>query len=204
MLFRSDHYKWRAMRANGVSEEFITGHATAADKFDKWAATVPYTFRNPLYHWTHLELQRYFGINEILNPSSASSIYQSANQQLTSAACSPRSLLTQMNVAFVGTTDDPTDNLSAHQQLRNEGFSIQVSPTFRPDKAMAVENGPAFLAYLKKLEACTNQSISDFNSYVEALHARHDFFNELGCVASDHGVDQLYCHSFTEIGRAHV
>ena len=193
-----DHYKWRAMRANGVSEEFITGHATAADKFDKWAATVPYTFRNPLYHWTHLELQRYFGINELLNTRSASSVYQSANQQLASATCSPRSLLTQMNVAFVGTTDDPTDSLSAHQQLRSEGFSIQVSPTFRPDKAMAVENGPAFLAYLKKLEACTNQSIGDFNTYVEALHARHDFFNERGCVASDHGVDQLYSHSFTD------
>ncbi|NDB53398.1 MAG: glucuronate isomerase [Chitinophagaceae bacterium] len=195
---QGDHYKWRAMRANGISEEYITGNASDAEKFTKWANTVPYTFRNPLFHWTHLELQRYFGIHEILNHESAASVYQAANEQLAEAACSPRSLLTRMKVVFVGTTDDPTDDLAAHQQLRNEGFSIQVAPTFRPDKAMAVDNTTSFLAYLNKLEACTNHHIVDFSTYVEALRSRHDFFSEQGCVASDHGIDQLYCHSFSD------
>lgn len=193
-----DHYKWRAMRANGVAEKFITGSATSHEKFVSWAATVPYTFRNPLFHWTHLELQRYFKIDQLLTPATADDIYKRTNEQLTADSHTPRSLLTQMNVVFVGTTDDPSDSLAAHKTLRDQQFSINVAPTFRPDKAMAVEDPALFSAYLKTLESSSNRSISSFTDYIDILKLRHDYFHEMGCVASDHGLNRLYATSFTE------
>ncbi|MEY4638565.1 MAG: hypothetical protein RLZZ446_1084 [Bacteroidota bacterium] len=193
-----DHYKWRAMRANGIAEKFITGNGSSYEKFMQWAVTVPYTFRNPLFHWTHLELQRYFKIDQLLNPSTADTIFNQANEQLSADSHTPRSLLTRMKVEFVGTTDDPTDSLTAHKALRDQQFSIKVAPTFRPDKAMAVDNPISFLQYLKKLESVSNCTISSFATYIEALKLRHDFFHEMGCVASDHGLDRLYATSFTE------
>lgn len=193
-----DHYKWRAMRANGIDEKFITGNASPIEKFDAWAKTVPYTFRNPLFHWTHLELQRYFGITDLLNTNTAQSVFANANEKLKDAGYTPQALLTRMQVKFVGTTDDPTDDLRFHAALRNQSLSFKVAPTFRPDKAMAVENTTAFLAYLKKLETAANVTIHNFDNYLLALRARHDFFDSLGCVASDHGVEQLYAQSFTD------
>jgi glucuronate isomerase len=193
-----DHYKWRAMRANGIDEKFITGNASPIEKFDAWAKTVPYTFRNPLFHWTHLELQRYFGITDLLNTNTAQSVFANANEKLKDAGYTPQALLTRMQVKFVGTTDDPTDDLRFHAALRNQSHSFKVAPTFRPDKAMAVENTTAFLAYLKKLEAAANVTVLNFDNYLLALRARHDFFDSLGCVASDHGVEQLYAQSFTD------
>ena len=135
-----DHYKWRAMRTNGVSENFCTGDASDFDKFLKWADTVPFTVRNPLYHWTHLELQRYFGIQEMLGADTAEKIYQACSNDLQSPAFSVKNLLRKMNVALVCTTDDPVDELQFHLQLKKDGFEIPILPTFRPDKAMEVKN----------------------------------------------------------------
>jgi glucuronate isomerase len=198
LWLQGDHYKWRAMRAHGVSEYFITGDASDEEKFRKWAETVPYTFRNPLFHWTHLELQRYFGIDELLTADNAMDVYQKANAQLATSAFTPRELLLRMRVRFVGTTDDPIDDLKWHQQLRNTDFSVQVCPTFRPDKSIAVENTSVFQAYLRSLESASNVSIIDFESYLDALRQRHDHFQSLGCRASDHGLDRLYVEPFSE------
>lgn len=193
-----DHYKWRAMRANGIDEKYITGNASPIEKFDAWAKTVPYTFRNPLFHWTHLELQRYFGITELLNGTTAQSVFANANEKLKSSDYTPQALLTRMQVKFIGTTDDPTDDLQFHASLRKQSLSFKVAPTFRPDKSMAVENTTVFLAYLRKLEVAGNVAINNFDSYLQALRSRHDFFDSLGCVASDHGVEQLYAQPFTD------
>jgi glucuronate isomerase len=192
-----DHYKWRAMRTNGVEELYCTGRKTDAEKFEKWAATVPYTLRNPLYHWTHLELQRYFGITEILNPSSAKAIYEHCSAQLQTAAFSVRNLLRRMNVLTVCTTDDPLDSLEYHLQLKAEGFEIPVLPAFRPDNAMNADDAVKFNAYVKRLEAVTNVSISTFNDYLFALENRHDFFESAGCAVSDHGLEEIYAEEFT-------
>jgi glucuronate isomerase len=192
-----DHYKWRAMRTNGVEELYCTGRKTDAEKFEKWAATVPYTLRNPLYHWTHLELQRYFGITEILNPSSAKAIYEHCSAQLQTAAFSVRNLLRRMNVLTVCTTDDPLDSLEYHLQLKAEGFEIPVLPAFRPDNAMNADDAVKFNAYVKRLEAVTNVSISTFNDYLFALENRHDFFASAGCAVSDHGLEEIYAEEFT-------
>jgi glucuronate isomerase len=193
-----DHYKWRAMRANGIDEKFITGNASSVEKFQAWAKTVPYTFRNPLFHWTHLELQRYFGITDLLNANTATAIFDTANQKLSGSEFTPQALLTSMQVRFIGTTDDPTDDLQHHQFIAKQSLPFKVVPTFRPDKAMAVENTQSFLAYLKKLEAASNITINNFDNYLLALRNRHDYFNAVGCVASDHGVEQLYAQPFTE------
>ena len=146
-----DHYKWRAMRTNGVDEEFITGSKPDKEKFVKWAETVPDTLRNPLYHWTHLELRRYFDIPDILNPKTAESIYDESSEKLKSTPFTCRGLLRKMNVEVVCSTDDPIDDLKYHKQVRNEGFEIKILPTFRPDKLYAVENVNAYIAYLKNL-----------------------------------------------------
>ncbi|MFT4031204.1 MAG: glucuronate isomerase [Siphonobacter sp.] len=194
-----DHYKWRAMRANGISEQYCTGDAADYAKFEKWAETVPYTMRNPLYHWTHLELQRYFGIDQILKPSSAKAVYDEATTLLNTPDYSTRNLLRRMNVEVVCTTDDPTDDLRYHQQLRQEGFEIQVLPTFRPDKAMlSIDDSVAFNAYVDKVESLTECTISTYDEYVAALRKRHDFFASLGCRLSDHGLEQIYAHPYTE------
>ncbi len=193
-----DHYKWRAMRANGVNEKYITGSATDKEKFLQWAATVPSTLRNPLYHWTHLELQRYFGIHELLNRDSAEGIYDQCNEMLSQKDFSVRNLLKKMNVKVVGTTDDPTDSLEHHQKIRDDHFEIKILPSFRPDKAMNVDDAADFNNYVKKLEEVSNTSISDFNQYLDALKSRHDFFATMGCTVSDHGLEQIYSVPYTE------
>lgn len=191
-----DHYKWRAMRANGVSEAYITGNKSDEEKFGKWAETVPYTMRNPLYHWTHLELQRYFGIHELLSDKNASTIYQQCNEQLQSPEFSVRNLLRRMNVQQVCTTDDPLDSLNFHQQLLEGAFEIGVAPAFRPDKAMNPDDLDALNQYIDKLESISDIEITDYDSYLKALKSRHDYFAAKGCTVSDHGLEQIYAEDF--------
>ncbi len=188
---QGDHYKWRAMRAFGIDEKYITGDASDKDKFLKWAETVPHTLRNPLYHWTHLELQRYFGISKLLNPESAEEIYDQTSEQLQSKEFSAVGLLKKMKVEVVCTTDDPIDNLTYHQQIRERNSSLKVLPTFRPDKAMDFSDQETFQAYLKKLVNLTGIEISSFEQYMSALSARHDYFHSLSCRLSDHGLSHL-------------
>ncbi|MFT4153248.1 glucuronate isomerase [Parafilimonas sp.] len=192
-----DHYKWRAMRTNGVNEKFITGNGSDREKFEQWAATVPYTLRNPLYHWTHLELQRYFNIDTILNRHSAKKVYDEANALLASKEFSTRGLLKKMNVQIVCTTDDPVDDLRFHKQVSDEGFSVKIFPAFRPDKAMAVANVNAFNAYVNKLATVADTEISDIRTYLDALKKRHDFFAAMGCRVSDHGLEKVQADEFT-------
>lgn len=193
-----DHYKWRAMRANGIAECFITKKAPSEAKFQKWAETVPYTMRNPLYHWTHLELRRYFGITKILNKNTAKNIYKEASEKLRSPEFSTQNLLRKMKVQVVGTTDDPTDSLEFHAQLQQNDSDIKVVPTFRPDLAMKADDPTAFNAYLDKLEKASNHSISSFSDFENALQSRHDFFAKMGCRVSDHGLCIFYAADFTE------
>jgi glucuronate isomerase len=185
------------MRTNGVDESYCTGGRTDWEKFQKWAETVPYTLRNPLYHWTHLELQRYFGVKEILSGRTAKKIYDTCSQQLQTKEYSVRNLLRKMNVMAICTTDDPVDTLEHHLKLRQEGFEIPVLPAFRPDNAMNVDNPENFNAYIKQLEAVTNIAISNFNDYLFALENRHDFFASMGCTISDHGLEEIYIEEFT-------
>jgi glucuronate isomerase len=193
-----DHYKWRAMRTNGVDESYCTGNKPDFEKFQKWASTVPYTLRNPLYHWTHLELQRYFGIHDILNADTAARIYEEATAKLVTPDYSVRNLLRKMNVKVVCTTDDPIDNLEHHQKVKEDDFEIKILPAYRPDKAMNVDNAAAFNTYISKLEAASNISIASFNDYLDALKNRHDFFASMGCSVSDHGLEQIYVEEYTE------
>jgi len=192
-----DHYKWRAMRTNGIPEAYCTGNKPDAEKFRKWAETVPYTLRNPLYHWTHLELQRYFGIHDILNGDSAMEIYEACNEKLASRDYSVRNLLRRMNVRVVCTTDDPTDTLEHHRKLKADDFDVRILPAFRPDKAMNVDDAAAFNSYLTKLEAAANTSIGSYNDYLDALKNRHDFFATMDCSVSDHGLEQIYADDYT-------
>jgi glucuronate isomerase len=195
-----DHYKWRAMRTNGVDEKFITGNADDWEKFEQWSATVPYTLRNPLYHWTHLELQRYFNINTILNRNSAKSVYNQANEMLASKAFSIRGLLSKMNVKVICTTDDPLDDLRYHKQIRDDGFEIKVLPAFRPDKAMAVADASSFNDYVNRLAAVADTEISGLQTFLDALKKRHDFFAAMGCTISDHGLEKIEADDFTMAG----
>lgn len=193
-----DHYKWRAMRTNGVNEDFITGGKSDFEKFEKWAETVPYTMRNPLYHWTHLELRRYFDVNDILSGSTAKKVYDACNARLVTPEYSVRGLLNKMNVEAVCTTDDPIDSLEHHQKIAAEGIALQVRPTFRPDKAMAADDVAGLNAYIDKVEQVTDLSISDFETYLKALKQRHDYFDKNGCRVSDHGLEQIYAEDYTE------
>jgi glucuronate isomerase len=199
-----DHYKWRAMRANGVPEAYCTGSATDYGKFEKWAETVPYTMRNPLYHWTHLELQRYFDIPDLLQPSTAKRIYQECTEKLQTNNYSVQALLSRMNVEVVCTTDDPIDSLEFHRQLAEQDGHTNVFPTFRPDRAMATEDAAAFNTYVGQLEAVTNVSIGSFEQYLAALKMRHDFFASLGCRVSDHGLEHLYTEEYTAAGLERI
>ena len=192
-----DHYKWRAMRTNGVDESYCTGNQPDYEKFKQWAATVPYTLRNPLYHWTHLELQRYFDISDTLNPETAKRIYEESTAKLQTPAYSVRNLLRKMNVKAICTTDDPVDSLEHHIRLREDGFEIPILPAFRPDNAMNVSDPQKFNAYIKKLEAVTNITVSSFDDFLYALQNRHDFFASLGCGVSDHGLEEIYAEDFT-------
>jgi glucuronate isomerase len=192
-----DHYKWRAMRANGVDERFCTGDGPDREKFIQWAETVPYTLRNPLYHWTHLELQRYFGVTELLSGKTAESIYDSCSEKLRTKEYSVRNLLRRMKVATVCTTDDPIDSLEYHAKLKKDGFEIPVLPAFRPDNAMNVDDPDRFNAYVKKLEAVSNTAISSFKDYLSALESRHNFFASMGCTVSDHGLEEIILEDFS-------
>ncbi len=192
---KGDHYKWRAMRANGMPEEYITGNATDKWKFFKWAETVPYTMRNPLYHWTHLELQRYFDIDTLLGASSAQQIYSQTNEALQSSAFSVKELLKKMKVEVVCTTDHPTDSLAYHQQESETKDDIKMLPTFRPDKLVVIDN-PDFLIFLEKLEGIVGYNISTFDDLISALQNRIEFFDSLGCQLADHGLSQLFAVQF--------
>ena len=193
-----DHYKWRAMRTNGVDEAYCTGNASDYDKFKKWAETVPYTLRNPLYHWTHLELQRYFNIDDILNAKSAKKIYEEATEMLQTKEFSVRNILRRMNVKVVCTTDDPIDSLNYHQQIKDDAIEVKVLPAFRPDKAMNVDDPANFNSYLSKLAAASNTDISSFNHFLDAIKKRHDFFASMGCSVSDHGIEQIYAEDYSD------
>lgn len=194
-----DHYKWRAMRTNGVDEKYITGESTDWEKFEKWAETVPYCFRNPLYHWTHLELKTAFGIDKILNPETAREIFDACNDKLLNdPKMSAQGLMRHYNVKVVCTTDDPVDSLEYHKQLRDSGFEIKVLPTFRPDKAMAVEDPEEFRKYVEKLAEVSGVTINKYSDLIDAIQKRHDFFNEMGCRLSDHGIEEFYASDFTD------
>jgi glucuronate isomerase len=180
-----DHYKWRGMRANGIEENYISGDASKEEKFQKWAETVPNTLRNPLFHWTQLELKRYFNIDAVLQPSNASEIYSEANSILENKT--PAQLLEQMKVEVICTTDDPTDDLRYHQQIANSGYFTKVYPTFRPDELFFIEE-EKFNGYLEKLGACVNSQITSYTQLTDAIDKRIEYFNENGCKLSDYGI----------------
>jgi glucuronate isomerase len=187
-----DHYKWRALRSNGISEDLITGSKTSDhDKFLAWAKTVPYTLRNPLYHWSHLELRRYFGINDIINEQTAPKIWEAANTKLRTPELSVHGILTKARVNVVCTTDDPVDDLAHHIAIKKSKLETKVYPTFRPDKAYGVGNPTAFNAWVGQLAARADVDIRDFRSFLDAINKRHDFFHSLGGRLSDHGLENI-------------
>lgn len=188
-----DHYKWRAMRANGINEKYCTGDVSDWEKFEKWAETVPYTMRNPLYHWTHLELLRYFDIDILLNKDTAREIYEECSAKLKQREFSVKGLLNRMKVKVICTTDDPADSLEYHKSINDSGFNIKVLPTFRPDKSMLLIDSPEdFKEYISKLETASGLQISSYESLLSALQNRHDFFASLGGRLSDHGLEHIY------------
>jgi glucuronate isomerase len=186
-----DHYKWRAMRANGMAEKFVTGDATPEEKFKAWAATVPYTLRNPLYHWTHLELARHFGITQLLNAESADAIWRETGAQLPQLRV--HDLLAKHQVRVLCTTDDPADSLEHHHAIRKTKLATRVYPTYRPDKALQLRQPVAFNAWRERLEQTSAGSIQTFDDLLAALKKRHDDFHAMGCRASDHGLS--HCHA---------
>ncbi|MEJ2006236.1 MAG: glucuronate isomerase, partial [Cyclobacteriaceae bacterium] len=192
-----DHYKWRAMRTNGVDEKYCTGDADNYSKFEKWAGTVPYTIRNPLYHWTHLELRRYFGIEKLLGPDSAREIYDTCSTMLHQDNFSARNILKKMNVEVVCTTDDPVDSLQHHRKIAEDGFEVKVLPAFRPDRVLQIEDPGSFKAYVQKLEKAADVSVQSLDDLLDALQKRHDYFHEMGCRLSDHGLAVTYAADFT-------
>lgn len=190
-----DHYKWRAMRSNGVPERFATGNATPREKFDAWCAAVPHTLRNPLYHWSHLELTRYFGLDCLINPSTADRIWSVANERL--ATMRVHDILAANKVAVICTTDDPADSLEQHEQIKKLGIKTRVYPTFRPDKAMIVDQPAAFNAWLEKLAAAAKAPVSSFDNFLAALDRRHADFHAVGARVSDHGMEQCFAEPCT-------
>lgn len=194
-----DHYKWRLMRNNGIAEKFCTGDATDYEKFEKWAETVPIAVRNPLYHWTHLELQRYFNISDLLSPKTCKNSYDHCSRMLQSPEFSVRNLLLKMNVKLICTTDDPIDSLDYHKKIKDDGFRVKVLPTFRPDKAMAVNNSAGYNIYISKLREISGIDIKNFTSLMEALEIRHKYFHERGCRVADHGILSFYAESYTDV-----
>ena len=191
-----DHYKWRAMRVNGINELYCTGNASDNDKFKKWAETVPATLGNPLYHWTHLELARYFNISELLSPATASGIYEKASVLLQSKEFTARSLIRKMKVEVICTTDDPTDTLEHHLRLKGS-FGVTVLPTFRPDNVVKTEDPEKFIAYILKLEQVSATEIKSFETLIDSLDNRHKFFHDTGGRLSDHGLDRFYFATYT-------
>lgn len=199
-----DHYKWRAMRANGIDERYITGDASDWEKFEKWAQTVPCCLRNPLYHWTHMELKKPFGITDkLLNADNAKEIYNTCSELLKTDDFSCRNIIRKANVAVICTTDDPIDTLEHHQKIKNDGFEVKVFPAWRSDKGMACENISELNAWIDKLQKVADVNITDYSSYLEAIQKRHDYFHENGCRISDHGIETAYAEEYTknEINR---
>jgi len=192
-----DHYKWRAMRTLGINEQFVTGSGSDKDKFMNWAKTVPYTMRNPLYHWTHLELSRYFDIYDLLNEKSAESIYEQASAKINSSAFSTQNLLTKVNAEFVCTTEDPIDTLEYHQRLAKSDFKTKVSTAFRPDKAILI-SVDGYNDYVDTLGQVADVDINTYTDLCTALRNRIDYFDKNGCKLCDHGLDQIYFENFTE------
>ena len=193
-----DHYKWRAMRGNGVDEEYITGGKSSWEKFSKWAETVPYTMRNPLYHWTHLELKRVFGIDSLLSPATARDIFEECNAKLATEEFRGQALIRRFNVEVVCTTDDPADDLRYHKAIAEKPFGVKVIPAWRPDKAMAIENPESYKAYLEKLGEAAGMEIHSYSDLLEALQRRHEFFESMGCKLSDHGLETFYASDYTD------
>jgi len=187
---QGDHYKWRAMRANGIAEEYITGNKPDSKKFEAWAETVPHTMRNPLFHWTHLELRRYFNIDELLTEKTASIIYEKCSSALITKEYSVQALLSKMNVEILCTTDDPSDELQYHQKIKKSNFKTKVLPTFRPDNALLIEKED-YLSYLEKLSKSSNIEINSFKSLITILKGRVTYFHELGCRLCDHGLSNI-------------
>jgi len=186
-----DHYKWRAMRSNGIDEKYITGNASDNEKFMAWAQTMPMAIGNPLYHWTHLELQRYFGINENLNEKTAPAIWEKANKLLTGEGFGARDLIKKSNVKALCTTDDPIDSLEYHIKLKEDtNFGVKVLPAFRPDKGLQI-NKDTFIPWLAKLEEVSKVNIKSYDDFLKALESRVRFFNEVGCRISDHALDSI-------------
>ena len=193
-----DHYKWRAMRANGVVEEYITlRKRNAWEVFEKWAETVPYTMRNPLYHWTHLELKRVFGIDKILSPATAREIFEECNAKLATPEYRGQALIRRFGVEAICTTDDPADDLRWHKEIAAHPFGTKVLPTWRPDKAVAIEDPAAYKAYLERLGEAANKNIDSYAGLLEALQERHDYFAQAGCKLSDHGLDTFHAADYT-------
>ena len=199
-----DHYKWRAMRANGESERFCTGDASPYEKFLAWARTVPYTLRNPLYHWTHLELQRYFGITEILNEDSAPRIWEQANAVMAESPLDVQGIISKFNVHTIGTTDDPADSLEYHQQIAASTLTARVVPTFRPDAALRVHLTEDFNRWLDRLGLAVGAKIDSLKALLDALRQRQQEFHAVGCRMSDHGLDITYTEPCTEAQAAAI
>src|SRR5690606_5515937 len=190
-------YKWRGMRTNGVDEKYCTGNASDWEKFEKWAETVPYTLRNPLFHWTHLELKKFFGIDKVLSPETAKEIWDECNAKLQTPEYSVRGIIKMANVHTICTTDDPIDSLEHHRKIKADGFEVAVLPAWRPDKAMAVEKVSAYNEYLDKLEKASKMEIKSFSELIAALENRHQFFHENGCRLSDHGLETAIAEDYT-------
>jgi glucuronate isomerase len=199
-----DHYKWRAMRADGVAERFITGDADPLEKFRAWAGTVPHTLRNPLYHWTHLELKRYFGIDELLDERSAVRIWKKANARLATPELNAQGILKKFKVTTLCTTDDPADDLEYHRKIAGQSLASRVLPAFRPDKALAIHTPESFISWLERLENAANVDIADLDDFLEALGKRHAFFHAIGCRLSDHGLNQCYADFCAEKTAAKI
>jgi glucuronate isomerase len=193
-----DHYKWRAMRTYGISEYYCTGLASDEEKFMKWSETVPNTMRNPLYHWTHLELKKFFGIETLLNPTTAREIYHTCNEKLAQEAYSVQAIIQSMNVEVICTTDDPVDSLEYHLLIADEPFGTKVFPTFRPDKVFGIENTESFNLYLDKLQQVTGVEIRKLKHLQDALKDRIGFFHSLGCRLADYGLETVYTEEFKE------
>lgn len=193
-----DHYKWRAMRGNGVPEEYITGNRSDYEKFEKWAETVPYTMRNPLYHWTHLELSRIFGIDKLLKPETAKDIYNACTELLQTEDFRAQRIMERCHVDVVCTTDDPADTLIYHQLIRGSQLKTKVYPAWRPDKVTSIDDPATYFSYLQRLGEAADINIETYDDLISALRKRHDFFVSQGCLLSDHGLDNFYADDYTE------
>lgn len=193
-----DHYKWRVMRSNGIDEKFITGNASDREKFSKFAETMPYLLRNPMYDWSHLELTRYFGITDLLSPKTEAAIWEKTKELLSQPGYSARGFMTRSKVALVCTTDDPTDSLNYHEEIKKSGFSVRVLPAWRPDKALAIDRPIFWNGWIDKLAEVSGEDIRTWDDLLDALQNRHDFFTAKGCKLSDYGLETVYQDPYTE------